>query len=626
MTSVLVVDDERPALEDLGRLLETSPSVDDVVLAGGGAEALRLLAERQFDVVFMDVRMPDLDGLELGKALMRFADPPALVFVSAFEDGAVSAFEHQLHPLDYLMKPVSRGRVEEALGRVSASDPVGGIWSRPPTQPGHADADDEIIPVEHQRGGSTRLIDRSTVLYVQAEGDYVRLHTDSGRFLVRAALSEIERALGPARVRARAPQLRREPQARRRDPAAARRRGHDRDGRRQPGAGRAAPGRRPAPEAADVSPSPPARPSPSRRLLPRRGLRSPREELAEATAHGHVYLRGLQRAQLSLSLLALVAFGAIFGVLPMALYLLPRVDRARAARRAARVVDRGRADAAGLRRDRLALRAPRGRARRRFPRAGRALIVALFAVGAVTLGTLGLGTWGMRFARTTSDLLVASRAVTPWWNAAAISGEYLSAASFLGIAGLEMQIGASALWQSLGFTAGYLALLLFVAAPLRRYGSYTIPDFAEARLHSPGLRLLAAAIVLVIGGFYLVPQLKGAGLALNVVVGVALLGRGRGRRRDRRGQRRGRRHARHHLRAGLPVLGEGLRDRGAGDRAADPLRRAAGARRAVRALAAARGARGVHRQAAVAAARAVPRGRAASSCTAAACTSRPEGG
>jgi cation/acetate symporter len=147
------------------------------------------------------------------------------------------------------------------------------------------------------------------------------------------------------------------------------------------------------------------------------------------------------------------------------------------------------------------------------------LIVALFAVGAVTLGTLGLGTWGVRFARTTSDLLVASRAVTPWWNAAAISGEYLSAASFLGIAGLEMQIGASALWQSLGFTAGYLALLLFVAAPLRRYGSYTIPDFAEARLHSPGLRLLGAAIVLVIGGFYLVPQLKGAGLALNVVVG-----------------------------------------------------------------------------------------------------------
>ena len=98
--------------------------------------------------------------------------------------------------------------------------------------------------------------------------------------------------------------------------------------------------------------------------------------------------------------------------------------------------------------------------------------------------------------------------------------------------GSRCRIGASALWQSLGFTAGYLALLLFVAAPLRRFGSYTIPDFAEARLRSPRLRgCWRPAIVLVIGGFYLVPQLKGAGLALNVVVGLAVLGRRRGRRR-----------------------------------------------------------------------------------------------
>ena len=75
MTRVLVVDDERPALEDLGRLLETSPSVEEVVLAGGGAEALRLLAEAQFDVVFMDVRMPDIDGLELAKALAALRRP-----------------------------------------------------------------------------------------------------------------------------------------------------------------------------------------------------------------------------------------------------------------------------------------------------------------------------------------------------------------------------------------------------------------------------------------------------------------------------------------------------------------------------------------------------------------------
>ncbi len=145
------------------------------------------------------------------------------------------------------------------------------------------------------------------------------------------------------------------------------------------------------------------------------------------------------------------------------------------------------------------------------------MILPIAAVAAVTLATVGIGAWGVRFARTTSDLYVASRAMSPWWNAAAVSGEYLSAASFLGIAGLEMQIGVPALWQAVGFAAGYLALLLFVAAPLRRFGSYTLPDFAEGRLDSRGLRNLAVAAVLAIDTFYLIPQLKGAGIAFSEV-------------------------------------------------------------------------------------------------------------
>jgi cation/acetate symporter len=147
-------------------------------------------------------------------------------------------------------------------------------------------------------------------------------------------------------------------------------------------------------------------------------------------------------------------------------------------------------------------------------------LIAVAAILAVTGATVGLGLYGVRLARTTSDLFVASRAITPWWNAAAISGEYLSAASFLGIAGLQMKLGSGALWLPLGFTAGYLALLLFVAAPLRRFGAYTISDFAEARLRSPRIRVLAAVVVLGIAGFYLVPQLKGAGLTLGEVTGA----------------------------------------------------------------------------------------------------------
>ena len=117
-------------------------------------------------------------------------------------------------------------------------------------------------------------------------------------------------------------------------------------------------------------------------------------------------------------------------------------------------------------------------------------MIALVAILATTGATIGLGFYGVRLARTTSDLFVASRAVTPWWNAAAISGEYLSAASFLGIAGLQMKLGSGALWLPLGFTAGYLALLLFVAAPLRRFGAYTI---SKAALES-ATRMLAVEL------------------------------------------------------------------------------------------------------------------------------------
>ncbi|MET7395442.1 cation acetate symporter [Dactylosporangium sp. NPDC005572] len=145
---------------------------------------------------------------------------------------------------------------------------------------------------------------------------------------------------------------------------------------------------------------------------------------------------------------------------------------------------------------------------------------ALVAVILVTLVTVAIGVYGLRFARTTSDFLVASRMVSPTWNAAAISGEYLSAASFLGVAGLVLKHGVDVLWYPVGFAAGYLALLLFVAAPLRRSGAFTLPDFCEVRLRSKRLRKLATAFVMFIGWLYLVPQLQGAGLTLQTVTGA----------------------------------------------------------------------------------------------------------
>ncbi|MFE7446070.1 cation acetate symporter [Streptomyces chartreusis] len=145
---------------------------------------------------------------------------------------------------------------------------------------------------------------------------------------------------------------------------------------------------------------------------------------------------------------------------------------------------------------------------------------AVPAVALVVLATILVGAFGLRISRTTSDFYVASRTVGPRLNAAAISGEYLSAASFLGIAGLLLVQGPDMLWYPVGYTAGYLVLLLFVAAPLRRSGAYTLPDFAEARLSSQAVRRLAGAFVVGTGWLYLLPQLQGAGLTLTVLTGA----------------------------------------------------------------------------------------------------------
>ncbi len=142
------------------------------------------------------------------------------------------------------------------------------------------------------------------------------------------------------------------------------------------------------------------------------------------------------------------------------------------------------------------------------------------AIALVSAATLTLGFFGLRVARTTSDFFVASRSVGPRLNASAIGGEYLSAASFLGVAGLVLAFGADMLWYPVGWTAGYLVLLVLVAAQLRRSGAYTLPDFAEARLGSRSVRTACSLLVVAIGWLYLMPQFQGAGLSLGSITGA----------------------------------------------------------------------------------------------------------
>jgi DNA-binding LytR/AlgR family response regulator len=179
---VLLIDDERPALDELAFLLERDPRVHDVLTTDSATEALRLLQDIDVDVVFLDIQMPGLSGLDLAQVLARFKSPPPIVFVTAHEEHAVEAFD--LRAVDYVLKPVREERLAEAVRRVlegSASPATGG---------------DEQIPVE--RGGVTRFVRRSEVLYVEAHGDYARLHTATASHLVRTPLSTLEEDWRPA--------------------------------------------------------------------------------------------------------------------------------------------------------------------------------------------------------------------------------------------------------------------------------------------------------------------------------------------------------------------------------------------------------------------------------------------
>ncbi len=157
---------------------------------------------------------------------------------------------------------------------------------------------------------------------------------------------------------------------------------------------------------------------------------------------------------------------------------------------------------------------------------------AILILSSLTVAvTLWMGFRSAKTSKSASDFFVAGRSVSVGWNASAISGEYLSAASFMGIAGMVMSSGYDALWYPVCYACGYLFLLLFIAGPLRRFGAYTIPDFAEGRFDSPVFRRIAVCFVLFIGFFYTMPQMKGAGVTLSYIlpglpywVGVVIVG------------------------------------------------------------------------------------------------------
>lgn len=190
MLTVLIADDEQPALDELAYLLGHDARIGVVHRASNGADALRILTQEEVDAVFLDIHMPGLSGIDLARALGHFDRRPPFVFVTADEERAVEAFD--LAAVDYLLKPVRTERLERAVGRLiearaaASAAPATGAIPMAPAAP----ARPELVAVS--LGGTTRMIRQDAIHYVQAQGDYARLHTDDGSYLVRVPMSDLE--------------------------------------------------------------------------------------------------------------------------------------------------------------------------------------------------------------------------------------------------------------------------------------------------------------------------------------------------------------------------------------------------------------------------------------------------
>jgi DNA-binding LytR/AlgR family response regulator len=176
---VLIADDERPVLDELELLLRRDPRIGEIWRASSGSEAVRLLAEHAVDAAFLDIHMPGLSGFDLARAMSRFNQTPAIVFVTADEAGAVEAFDFAA--VDFILKPIRRERLHRAIGRILAGREM----------PDETETvNDERIPV--RIGHILRVVHRSDVRWVQAQGDYSRLVTDTDSHLIRESISELE--------------------------------------------------------------------------------------------------------------------------------------------------------------------------------------------------------------------------------------------------------------------------------------------------------------------------------------------------------------------------------------------------------------------------------------------------
>lgn len=182
----MIVDDEAPARSELRFLLEQTGKIGSITEASSVRSAIEMLMGTRVDVVFLDISMPGASGLQLAEALHKLKNPPAIVFVTAYSDHAVEAFD--VDAVDYLMKPVEEARLDRAIEKVIArAKPV-------PAEPVAKPTNIERIPVE--KGGRKVLIPVDQIRFIMAKDDYSCIFTEDDRYLSTTSLAQFESKLG----------------------------------------------------------------------------------------------------------------------------------------------------------------------------------------------------------------------------------------------------------------------------------------------------------------------------------------------------------------------------------------------------------------------------------------------
>jgi two-component system response regulator AlgR len=189
LVRVMVVDDEPLAVERLQLLLARCQGISLVGTANDGEEALKIAEAVTPDLVLLDIAMPGMDGIDVARALSESRVDPAIVFVTAFDNFAVAAFD--VAAIDYLMKPVEQARLERALERVRAHLSGGG---RADFRPASDHVEEFWVP---DHSGLVR-ISASDIHRVTAERDYMRLHVGSRSWLIHRTIAKLEEDLDPA--------------------------------------------------------------------------------------------------------------------------------------------------------------------------------------------------------------------------------------------------------------------------------------------------------------------------------------------------------------------------------------------------------------------------------------------